>query len=184
MQALPRNAKTTTSQPKQEEQIALKTLNTSEGRANVNQLPVAVKTATNRPLQDKENAYPALAFKTYLEKSANESIGDIDTNQTLQIDPISMHIDMNASNLRQSSSQHQTQASMAAQSTASKSNEISFVASNEFASFELVNSKSARNSVKSAEIESTTSSETNNNENKPYKERSTGEFILKIIRTC
>lgn len=202
MRASPRSAETTKSQP---EQIVSTALNTSRGKdakasksaeksltprqgkenVSANQVTVAVKTAVNRSLQDNENTSPALAFKTFLKKSANKSFGDIDTSQTLQVNPLSMHFDVNTSSLRRSSTPNQkallkTQA-VAAQSIASKPNDISNVASIELAPIESANRpKSARNSVKSPEIiESTTSPEANNNEKKPHKESSTGELISK-----
>lgn len=100
-----------------------KTLTPKQDKENVsaNQLSAAVQSSVNRSLPGDENA--TSAFKTFLKKTENKTLGDMETNQTLQVNPLSMHFDVNASNLGRSSTPNQkallkTRAVAATQSTA------------------------------------------------------------------
>lgn len=154
-----------------------------QGKENLsaNQLAEAVRTAAvNRSLQDVENTSAVL--KPFLKKSANRSFGEMDTNQTLQVNTLSTHFDANASNLRRSSTPKQkallkTQ-SVSAPPKAAKPIEIGDDASNQSALVEsAISSKTSEKTVPSAVVESKSPPEANNNE----KNSLTGEFIWEIF---
>lgn len=164
---------------------AEKFLTPRQGKENLsaNQLSETVKTAAvNRSLQGDENTSAILALKPFLKKSANRSFGDIDTNQTLQVNPLSTHFDANASNLRRSSTPNQkallkTQ-TVSASSKAADSIKNANNASNESVRVESTAiAKNSGKNVQSAVIESKSSPEANNNEKKSDKNSLTGEFI-------
>lgn len=72
-----------------------------QDKENVSENPLSVvdKMKANRSLQGNQH----VPLKPFWKKSENQSVGDIDTDQSLQINPLSTHFDINASNLGRSS---------------------------------------------------------------------------------
>lgn len=198
MRASPHNLDATKPQEDQEEVNVATVLNSSTGSSakakksvekcltprqgkenlSANQVSEAIKTATvNRSLQGDENTSAVLALKPFLKKSANRSFGDMDSNQTLQVNPLSTHFDANASNLRRSSTPNQkallkTQ-TVSAPSKATDPIENVDDTSNESAPVESAfTPKTSKKTVQSAMVESTSPPEANNNE----KNSLTGEL--------
>lgn len=155
---------------------AEKTLTPKQGKENVsaNQLSTAVQSSVNRSLQGDENA--CSAFETFVKKPVNKTLGDMEANQTLQVNPMSMHFDVNASNLRRSSTPNQkallkTRAAAPTQSTAVESEEKS----NE----DSVPAESTSISMISRPNVSKSPLEANNNEKKSHKHTASGTFDRK-----
>lgn len=108
----------------QDEQIGPMVLNSSASNANTNkslqktpkqgkenvsgnQSLSAVKNAISRSLEEGRSTSSALFSKQYSKTSANRSFGEVGTNQTLQVNPLSVHFDANVSNLLRSSTPNQ-----------------------------------------------------------------------------